>query len=308
MADARSLLRAERASRRITHPNASYSSAGALRCNVCNVPVKAGTEAAWKAHLHSTAHTARLSRQDEALATPREGGQARKKRKVNSDAETDSTVNPGTDERNAKHAKPTTPLPKDDVGPVAREHGDPEAESLGALAAMARGIDPIQPPPTEQSAPAPLPQSADDVDEAELLAFERDLAALEQTHKASQPPEYAGATISAAPMSAADIAAQAREEQSTQRARADARAEEEREEAEQALGEELEVMEGLGERVKRLRERRERLRSGKDAASGPLEGNGAGDGDDPGDEDGVEEAVADEDSEDEEDGWGFGGA
>ncbi|KAJ9619870.1 hypothetical protein H2203_008143 [Taxawa tesnikishii (nom. ined.)] len=63
-------------------------------------------------------------------------------------------------------------------------------------------------------------------------------------------------------MSAEEIAAQAREEQSTQRGRRDAEIEAEREDAANALAEELEEMENLEERVRKLREKREALRRG----------------------------------------------
>lgn len=62
-------------------------------------------------------------------------------------------------------------------------------------------------------------------------------------------------------MTAAELAAQAREEQSAQRARRDEDMEAEKEEAARALEDEFEEMEGLDERVKKLREQREALRS-----------------------------------------------
>ena len=62
-------------------------------------------------------------------------------------------------------------------------------------------------------------------------------------------------------MTAAEIAAQAREDQSAQRAKRDEEMEGEKEDAARALEDEFEEMEGLEERVKRLREQREALRS-----------------------------------------------
>jgi zinc finger protein 830 len=38
--DAKSLLRAKKASARIEHPYASYNAAGVLRCSICAVPGK----------------------------------------------------------------------------------------------------------------------------------------------------------------------------------------------------------------------------------------------------------------------------
>ncbi|EMC99759.1 hypothetical protein BAUCODRAFT_30165 [Baudoinia panamericana UAMH 10762] len=66
MADVRSMLRAERVSRRITHPNASYTGDGKLLCNLCETLVK--SEASWQSHLHSTGHALRASRQRDVAA------------------------------------------------------------------------------------------------------------------------------------------------------------------------------------------------------------------------------------------------
>jgi flagellar motility protein MotE (MotC chaperone) len=70
----------------------------------------------------------------------------------------------------------------------------------------------------------------------------------------------AGVVIEAAPMTTAEIAAQAREDQSAQRARKDEEMEGEKEDAARQLEEEFDEMEGLEERYKKLREQREALR------------------------------------------------
>ena len=54
MADVRALLRSERAVRRISHPQAQYSSSGALSCRVCLLPLKA--ESLWELHIRSKQH------------------------------------------------------------------------------------------------------------------------------------------------------------------------------------------------------------------------------------------------------------
>ncbi|KAJ4342831.1 hypothetical protein N0V95_006810 [Ascochyta clinopodiicola] len=114
-------------------------------------------------------------------------------------------------------------------------------------------------------APPPLDPSA----EAELDAF------LTEMNKEPTPPPprtYAsGAVIEAAPMTAAELAAQAREEQSAQRARRDEDMEAEKEEAARALEDEFEEMEGLDERVKKLRDQREALRSQSAQLPAPME-------------------------------------
>lgn len=114
-----------------------------------------------------------------------------------------------------------------------------------------------EPPPTEPLKPAPL--QLDPTAEAELDAF------LNEMNKEPEPrPKHnyaSGAVIESAPMTAAELAAQAREEQSAQRARRDEDMEAEKEEAARALEDEFEEMEGLDERLKKLREQREALRS-----------------------------------------------
>lgn len=54
MADVRSLLRQQRAARRIVHPHAAYSEAGKLLCTVCHEQIKA--ESLWDGHIRSPAH------------------------------------------------------------------------------------------------------------------------------------------------------------------------------------------------------------------------------------------------------------
>jgi hypothetical protein len=123
----------------------------------------------------------------------------------------------------------------------------------------------VEPPTTAQEADAPIaelsaPKAAplDANAEAELDAFMNEMA------KAPPRPAatYAsGAVIEAKPMTAAEISAQAREDQSAQRARKDEEMEGEKEDAARALEDEFDEMEGLEERVKRLREQREALRA-----------------------------------------------
>jgi hypothetical protein len=96
--------------------------------------------------------------------------------------------------------------------------------------------------------------------DAELDAFlhEMDQEAEAQRNAAQL---YSGAVIEAAPMTAAELAAQAREDMSAQRAKRDEEMEGEKEDAARALEDEFDEMEGLEERIKRLREQREALRN-----------------------------------------------
>lgn len=292
MADVRSMLRAERASRRITHPSATYTSDGKLSCNLCEVLVK--SDAAWQGHLHSTGHTLRLSRAQEAAAT-RGSDVSGKKRKASS---LDSPT--GEERKRVRPAEPT--LDGDGETPsdhVAKDRGDTYATSVPHTATAE------QTPATTNSNAVDLPAGSDTVDDAELAAFERELAEMETSAQAATALT-AGATISAAPMTAEELAAQAREEQSSQRGQRDAELEGEREDATRLLEDEFEEMEGLEERVRRLRERREALRKGSIEGKSRAEAvtllaveptiNG-------------HDALREEDEDDEEedfDEWGFG--
>lgn len=93
---------------------------------------------------------------------------------------------------------------------------------------------------------------------AELDAF---LSEMSRDKPASAPSaSYARAVVEAAPMTTAEIAAQARLEQDAQRAKKDEEIEGDQEDAARALEDEFEEMESLEERVQRLRDQREALR------------------------------------------------
>lgn len=300
MADVRSMLRAERASRRITHPHASYTSDGKLLCNLCETLVK--SEAQWKTHLHSTQHNLRSQRAQEAKAT--RGADAGGKKRKAENIESSSPVA----ERVEKKARPeeavvdgaaTTAMPN------AQAQQAPDAsrnEDNDNAQPQAKKVD----QQTTTSASAPVPHQAQPVDEEEYAAFERDIAALEAASSdAAIRALNANATITVAPMTAEQLAAQAREEQSAQRGKRDVELEGEREDAARLLEEEFEEMEGLEERVRNLRERREALRK--------LSSLEVGDGDVGAEEVMVNGVVAkeddDEDGDDEEyDDWTFGGS
>ena len=111
------------------------------------------------------------------------------------------------------------------------------------------------------SANPPVPRLDADA-QAELDAFLSEMAD-EPAAQHTFPTYSAGAVIEAAPMTTAEIAAQAREDMSTQRAKKDEEMEGEKEDAARQLEDEFEEMEGLEERFKKLREQREALRSAR---------------------------------------------
>ncbi|EDU49450.1 hypothetical protein L13192_10401 [Pyrenophora tritici-repentis] len=124
---------------------------------------------------------------------------------------------------------------------------------------------PAAPEDTAETQPAEPPVASkpplDAAAQAELDAFLEEMNAEKPEPPPSARPTYSGAVIEAAPMTAAEIAAQAREEHSAQRAKRDEEMEGEKEDAARALEDEFEEMDGLEERVKKLREKREALRS-----------------------------------------------
>ena len=107
-------------------------------------------------------------------------------------------------------------------------------------------------------------QSEDKVNEDEWEAFEREVASLPLQQNGTVAAVSSAPTIEAKPLSAEEIAAQAREEQSRQREMKEAEMEEEKEDATRKLEDELDEMEELELRVKRLRDKREAIRRAKD--------------------------------------------
>jgi hypothetical protein len=145
-------------------------------------------------------------------------------------------------------------LENEEAGPELPSDEDrPEASAAAADSLTARLPDQDMTPTLSASS---KPQ---EIDEDEWAAFEREVAT---PARAPQVPAaaLAAATISAAPVSAEELAAQQqREKQELLRAREED-AEGEKEDAARLLEEEFDEMEQLEERVKRLKEKREELR------------------------------------------------
>ena len=315
MADVRSLLRNERAQRRINHPQASYSATGTLECSVCHIPLKSDPEV-WEKHLKSPQHAMRQERlrlstsqrprstklpERAEQASSREVSAGSKKRKADDD-----------DDDSRKRTRPVVDVPrgffdeqiktdKTSFKPVIEEanlangRGDAVTKPSQSFVS-ADGAAPILSSNLPTNPPIQSPTAP--IDEDEWAAFERDVA--------TPPPDpsapsalTAGATISAAPMTAAELAAQSREQASLQpRENREAEVEGEKEDAARALEEEFDEMEELEERVRRLREKREELRRKRvdDAEEDEMveiDGTIAAD---------LEES---EESEDEDDEWGL---
>jgi hypothetical protein len=242
MADVRAMLRASRdARKKITHPHASYTSSGKLVCNLCETTIK--HESAWQSHLHTTQHNLRQTRaQDAANSRPQDTG--KRKRSASGSA------SPPPELRKKIRAASVTSEGDgriDTANELERSTNEPREAAIDGTS--------HEPPELHQNhSTNGKPQSR------ELDDFERELAELE----ASVPIQsvvYEDATISSAPLSAAELAAQAREEHSAQRGKRDLEIADEKEDAAQLLADEFEEMEGLELRAQKLRARREALRT-----------------------------------------------
>ncbi|EOO00378.1 putative zinc finger protein 830-like protein [Phaeoacremonium minimum UCRPA7] len=379
MADARSLLRQQRAARRIEHPHAAYSDAGKLLCTTCHEHVKA--DSLWDAHIRSPGHRQRVQASKTSGAKPTETltdeqllaqalGQKRK-HPVDEDGD-DEMLDDGQEEAIRKKRSRQDIASTASTGhPSPEGNGariDSDAESGKTLAAQSSKLTPpgltrrvsgtpvhgvemqIPSRPATPNAPSGAATSATSTPKVtpvgrsplipqdhhnqstSITAGEstRPPTRLATTAGADEDDDWAafeaevvntapaGATasaysadavISAAPMTADEIAQRSQEEErAKRRAAADIEIEDEKEEASRALETEFEEMEELEARVKRLKEKREALRSqgsgsitAVSTASAPakqIEGkeNGAGALEDEDDDE-------EEEEDDEDDDW-----
>ncbi|CAM1505753.1 Fc.00g113900.m01.CDS01 [Cosmosporella sp. VM-42] len=287
MADVRSLLRQQRAYRRIEHPHAAYSDAGKLLCTICRDAVK--TESLWEGHVQSEGHRTRAQKlQTTAMANGQgqdSGVGAKQKRKHDED---DEDVDMGESMRR-KRSRPDIAIENEadkdrkdltlTPPPLARRTSATPSQgvelqipSRPATPAHRDGSSASTPggqanPITSQSAttttlPSRQPSSlvagsnTPQVDESEWAAFEADIAAASAAYDQD-------AIISAPAMTADEAAAAVKAEEEAaekRRAQVDVDLEDEKEEATRALEEEFEEMEELEARVRRLKEKREALR------------------------------------------------
>ncbi|KAL9087497.1 MAG: hypothetical protein Q9165_006608 [Trypethelium subeluteriae] len=258
MADVRSMLRAERTARHIDHEDAHYTPGGMLMCKVCELPIK--SEALWPKHVQSKPHRLQAQRKrDNGIPAP-----INKKRKAADEEESERKKSRPEELRDRSNEKLETEVTESEVRQApavtsddqVSQKDDPETDVVSAAQRTA-AVSRTEPATTvEQAVP-------NGVDEAEWAAFEREVAT---PAKASAPVSAlnATATIEAAPMSAEEIVAQARDEANAQRGRRDVEVEGEKEDATRQLEEELDEMESYDERLKILKEKREALRMGRE--------------------------------------------
>lgn len=152
-------------------------------------------------------------------------------------------------------------LDEEEAGPELPPEEE-EEEEKEAEEAVNNDVSGVTEAPSEAQVPAssaPATNGPQTIDEDEWAAFEREVVAptrVPQVPAAAMAP----ATISAAPISAEELAAQQRKEKEDLARAREADVEGEKEDAARHLEEEFDEMEQLEERVKRLKEKREEIR------------------------------------------------
>ncbi|KAL4935787.1 hypothetical protein BDV06DRAFT_118987 [Aspergillus oleicola] len=244
MADVRSLLRSELASRRSTPQSATGTGT--------NTPNRVTKKR--KVDPADSATRKRVKQTDPEQILANEHVQVRPPAAQVGPSD-DDDVEVGVEE----------PLPQD----IMRTESDDTPVQLQEKQTAARSEPPTELHP-QQSQPQPT------VDEDEWAAFEREVAAPtripQDSTSTSRPAALsATATISAAPISAEELAALQEKEEHNARQNREAEAEGEREDAARFLEEEFDEMEQLEERVRRLKNMREQLRAKQRSESAEAE-------------------------------------
>ncbi|KAF4121406.1 hypothetical protein GMORB2_1813 [Geosmithia morbida] len=297
MSDARSLLRQQRAARRVTHPNAAYSDTGKLLCTLCREPIK--SESLWESHISSEAHKKRQVASAAVRPSPNLTTAA-------APAAVPSTVNKRKHEEDQEMADRNDSYGRGDEDGDSQTDQDhkrkrirPEGSSQTPPSAAARrrlsqtpsqGIElqiPSRPAtPRDSSASSStttaIPSRTTDnktqsaiadvtappingaaaisVDEDEWAAFEAEIAAADTTNN-----NYDEATISGAAITAEELARQKEAgdqggEGHQRPSKPDTELQDEREDAKRALEDEMDEMRDLEAKVLRLKEKRDALR------------------------------------------------
>ncbi|RJE19644.1 hypothetical protein PHISCL_08019 [Aspergillus sclerotialis] len=176
------------------------------------------------------------------------------------------------------------------AGPELPPEQGTEEESVEA------GREPEAPDTTKTQA-----ETSQAIDEDEWAAFERDVAAPTRVPQAPAAIS-AQATISAAPISAEQLAAQQQNEKDMAARARETEAEGEREDAARFMEDEFDEMEQLEERVRRLKQKREELRKKRSADEmNPQKDEPAPEPEEP--EAGAGAHSDDDDDDDEDDDW-----
>lgn len=311
MADVRSLLRQQRASRRINHPFAAYSDAGKLLCSLCREEVKA--ESLWEQHIKGARHVQKAQDLSRMPTKPNGHGDGPQSNKRKHDEDSDSSPTSADDDAvQNKRSKTAMDAPARAVADNNNDKSPPkdvamDGEQRAALTPpmLARrasvtpshGIElqiPSRPAtPRDGKAAAYAPANARHTDSPDAqtkssaalpsAAMTKQLTQVDEDEWAAFEADIAAtgasysedAVISAPAMSAGEHAAVARsleEERENRRLAAEQDLVDEKEEATRALEAEFEEMEELEARVRKLKERREALRI-QDTANKPSQTN-----------------------------------
>ncbi|KAL1412566.1 hypothetical protein Q8F55_000313 [Vanrija albida] len=261
--DAKSLLRARKATARVEHPHAAYTAAGQLRCAICAVPVNQ-----WDAHLLTKQHRQSAAREkaQAAKAAKRRGGGERDESAKRARVENGSEDEGGDDD----DAGPSLPAGFFSAGnkpSVDDEEAAPEAAPAPA---------PAVPEPTGDAELDDFLASLNDDDEAPAPAApapapaaptRRKGLAYKKTEDAPGVASYAAAPV----LLAANGDAAEAEPEEPEESEAERRARVEREEREEIvarLEDEQRAQEDADSRVVALKARMEALkkrRAGKKA-------------------------------------------
>ena len=253
MSDVRSLLASERASRRISHPDLSYTKSGVLNCLVCDLLIK--SEALWEGHQKSANHKKNAKAKIAGALKPETSS---KKRKI--DFEDEEAVQDAQDDARKK-TKPTSAVLATRSGSSRSLHEEVQQTRVPVPASELQ-----EPWQGEGHVPKSATDPAASVNEDEWASFEREVLPMTQIpeQNLAPPMTYDAATISAAPVSAAELASRNEADGTTRR---ENEAEAEKEEEEQRMVEEFDIQEDLEERVRKLKEKREALRRASDAVT-----------------------------------------
>ena len=262
------MLRNERQARRLTHPHLTYSTTGTLVCLVCHIQLK--SENTWNKHLISDQHAMRLQRiRENTLGRPPGAPPPQESQTGHHSEQTNGSkkrkADDSSDDDSRKKSKPVAEHYFEDEEAYNAQFHLSESDEEQKKPAVGDSEQPTSdktnyPEDVNQQSKPPDSAGDDRIDEDEWAAFERDVA----TPPSEPSALTAEATIIAAPVSAAELAAQSREEASLQRrSLREAEMEGEKEDAARQLEDEFDEMAGLEERVKRLKEKREKLRAVK---------------------------------------------
>ena len=220
MADVRALLKAKRQEVRITHPLATYTSTGQLRCIACGTAVKHAS--AWEGHIGSKAHRTNAARLREERA--REAQRAaeeqeslkRKAMEVDEDEDDedgDGDTLMGDHDAKRRRTESEEPHPATAPGAQAAAAAPTSAASKAKRGALPADFfsDPSMAPPAEDEeeddqneaegagAPAPAPETQDVLD-LEWQKFQQSVI-----NAPDYQETYERATVAAEPVLSAEI-------------------------------------------------------------------------------------------------------